>query len=92
MKKTIQHYLGIAILVLIPIWFIFNTFFAPKASSHERISEVKQAITEQQDAYQYYAPLARQGKLAEQQMGLASQKANLLRQELKELEGFQSGE
>jgi len=86
MKNLIRQ-VSLVIFVLFVLVLLYMHFTSLGASANTRITEVRQSIKEQQDAYNYYAPVARQGKIAEQQMSLANQKANLLRQELKELEG-----
>lgn len=61
------------------------------ASSSERVLALEKELRAQQEIYRRYAPLAQQARIAERNMTLANQRANIIREELKLLQGFQEG-
>lgn len=77
----------LVVAAVFAVYYIFGT--QAKADSSERVTQLQQELSEQQEIYHRYAPMAQQAKIAERQMTLANQRANTIREELKLLQGFQ---
>lgn len=70
------------ILVLGVLYMHFSSYGVVVAEKTERVSMLQKELTRQQETWKYYAPIAKQAKIAERQMTLANQKANTIREEL----------
>ena len=79
------------VAVLFALYFTLGTEKPVKANESERITELKEELSERQAVWKEYAPQAAQGKIAERRMSLAAQEANTIREEIAILEGNEQG-
>ena len=92
MKNILRQWklIPFAILCSAILYMHFSTYGdMPKTSA---VTDLQVRLQEQQSIYNHYAPIVQQGEIAKRHLILANKKANILREEIKIAEGFQSGE
>ena len=84
MKKILQ-YLAILFVSVGALIILFSFFTSAKAV--DEISILREDLLEQKAIWNHYAPIAKHGKIAERHLTVANLRANIIREELKLLEG-----